>query len=160
MCRFALISDTPIASCDKAPTLDDIDRQLIAVLRDDARTPVAALAKRLGVSRGTVQNRIERLMRLGEVLGFTLRLPPQAEAQRVRAVMAIAVEGERSSAVVAALRGFPEIEAVHTTNGRWDLMAELSADSLAAFSRALDGIRQIKGIATTETSILLATTRF
>ena len=140
--------------------MDDVDRQLIAVLRDDARTPVATLAKRLGVSRGTVQNRIDRLMRQGEVLGFTLRLPPQAEAQRVRAVMAIAVEGERSSAVVAALRGFPEIEAVHTTNGRWDLLAELSADSLAAFSRALDGVRQIKGIATTETSILLATTRF
>jgi DNA-binding Lrp family transcriptional regulator len=140
--------------------MDDVDRQLIALLRADARTPVATLAKRLGVSRGTVQNRIERLMRHGEVLGFTLRLPPQAEAQRVRAVMAIAVEGERSSAVVAALRGFPEIEAVHTTNGRWDLLAELSADSLAAFSRALDGIRQIKGIATTETSILLATTRF
>ncbi len=140
--------------------MDDVDRQLIALLRADARTPVATLAKRLGVSRGTVQNRIERLMRQGDVLGFTLRLPPQAEAQRVRAVMAIAVEGERSSAVVAALRGFPEIEAVHTTNGRWDLLAELSADSLAAFSRALDGIRQIKGIATTETSILLATTRF
>jgi DNA-binding Lrp family transcriptional regulator len=140
--------------------MDDTDRQLIALLRDDARAPVATLAKRLGVSRGTVQNRVERLMRQGEILGFTLRLPPQAEAQRVRAVMAIAVEGERSSAVVAALRGFPEIEAVHTTNGRWDLLAELSADSLAAFSRALDGIRQIKGIATTETSILLATTRF
>jgi DNA-binding Lrp family transcriptional regulator len=140
--------------------MDDTDRQLIAILRDDARTPVATLAKRLGVSRGTVQNRLARLTREGEILGFTLRLPPQGEAHRVGAVMAIAVEGERSSAVVAALRGFPEIEAVHTTNGRWDLMAELSADSLAAFSRALDGIRQIKGIATTETSILLATTRF
>ncbi|HZZ89068.1 MAG TPA: Lrp/AsnC family transcriptional regulator [Caulobacteraceae bacterium] len=140
--------------------MDDTDRQLIAILRGDARLPVATLAKRLKVSRGTVQNRIERLMRQGEILGFTLRLPPQGDAHRVRAVMAIAVEGERSSAVVAALRGFPEIEAVHTTNGRWDLMAEISADSLAAFSAALDGIRQIKGIATTETSLLLATTRF
>ena len=140
--------------------MDDVDRQLIAMLRDDARTSVATLAKRLGVSRGTVQNRIDRMLRDSAILGFTVRLPPQTEAQRVRAVMTIAVEGERSSAVVAALRGFPEIEAVHTTNGRWDLLAELSADSLAAFSRALDGIRQIKGIATTETSILLATTRF
>ena len=140
--------------------MDDIDRQLIAILRDDARTAVATLAKRLGVSRGTVQNRIDRMMREGAMLGFTLRLPPETDAHRVRAVMAIAIEGERSSAVMAALRGFPEIEAVHTTNGRWDLMAELNADSLAAFSRALDGIRQIKGIATTETSILLATTRF
>jgi DNA-binding Lrp family transcriptional regulator len=140
--------------------MDDIDRQLIAILRDDARTAVATLAKRLGVSRGTVQNRIDRLRRQGEILGFTLRLPPQGDAHRVRAVMAIAVEGERSSAVVAALRGFPEIEAVHTTNGRWDLMAEINAETLAAFSAALDAIRQIKGIATTETSILLATTRF
>jgi DNA-binding Lrp family transcriptional regulator len=140
--------------------MDDIDRQLIAILRDDARTAVAALAKRLGVSRGTVQNRIDRMMREGAMLGFTLRLPPEGDAHRVRAVMAIAIEGERSSAVMAALKGFPEIEAVHTTNGRWDLMAELNAESLAAFSRALDGIRQIKGIATTETSILLATTRF
>ena len=142
--------------------MDDIDRQLVAILRGDARTPVATLAKRLGVSRGTVQNRIDRMMKEGAILGFTLRSPPcRPTAHRVRAVMAIAgIEGEaRSSAVMAALKGFPEIEAVHTTNGRWDLMAELNAESLAAFSRALDGIRQIKGIATTETSILLATTR-
>ena len=140
--------------------MDDVDRRLIAILRDDARTAVATLAKRLGVSRGTVQNRIDRMMREGAMLGFTLRLPPESDAHRVRAVMAIAIEGERSSAVMAALKGFPEIEAVHTTNGRWDLMAELNAESLTTFSRALDGIRQIKGIATTETSILLATTRF
>jgi DNA-binding Lrp family transcriptional regulator len=140
--------------------MDDIDRKLIAILRDDARTAVATLAKRLGVSRGTVQNRIDRMMREGAILGFTLRLPPDTDGHRVRAVMSIAVEGERSSAVMAALRGFPEIEAVHATNGRWDLVAELNAESLGAFSAALDGIRQIKGIATTETSILLATTRF
>ena len=144
----------------KSSAMDDTDRQLIAILRDDARTAVATLAKRLGVSRGTVQNRIDRMMRDGAILGFTLRLPPGSDAHRVRAVMAIAIEGERSSSVMAALKGFPEIEAVHTTNGRWDLMAELNAESLAAFSAALDGIRQIKGIATTETSILLATTRF
>ena len=140
--------------------MDDIDRDLITALRADSRTPVAALAARLGVSRGTVQNRIDRLMRQGQILGFTLRLPPLGEPHRVRAIMSIAVEGERSSAVVAALRGFAEIEAVHTTNGRWDLVAELNAESLAAFSQALDHIRQIRGIATTETSLLLATTRF
>jgi DNA-binding Lrp family transcriptional regulator len=140
--------------------MDEIDRQLIAILRVDSRTPMAALARRLGVSRGTVQNRIDRLVRDGAILGFTLRAPPASEPQRVRAVMTIVVEGERSSAVVAALRGFPEVEAAHTTNGRWDLVAELSADSLAAFSHALDRIREIKGIATTETSILLASTRF
>lgn len=140
--------------------LDDVDRTLISLLRADARTPVATLAKRLGVSRGTVQNRIARLSRLGVILGFTLRLPPQSEPHRVRAMMSIAVEGRRSADVVGALRGFAEVVAVHTTNGRWDMVVELNAESLAAFSLALDRIREIDGIATSETSLLLATTRF
>lgn len=140
--------------------MDDTDRELVAILRADARTPVATLARRLGVSRGTVQNRIDRLVRQKAILGFTLRLPPECDPGRVRAIMTIAVEGERASAVTAALGGFAEVEAVHSTNGRWDLLAELNADSLAAFSRALDHIRQIRGIATSETSLLLATTRF
>jgi DNA-binding Lrp family transcriptional regulator len=71
--------------------------------------------------------------------------------------MTIAIEGERSGAVVKALRGFPEVSAIHTTNGRWDLVAELDVETLAQFSRTLDTIRQIEGIASTETSILLAT---
>ena len=140
--------------------MDDIDRGLVATLRADARTPVASLAKQVGLSRGAVQNRLGRLIRDGAILGFTLRLPPQGEPHRVRAIMSLAIEGERASAVTRALRGVPEVEAVHTTNGRWDLVAELSAESLAAFSEALDQIRRIKGIATSETSLLLATTRF
>ena len=71
--------------------------------------------------------------------------------------MCIAIEGERSAKVTRALRGFPEVERIHTTNGRWDLVAELSTDTLAAFSRTLDRIRMIEGIASTETSLLLAT---
>jgi DNA-binding Lrp family transcriptional regulator len=145
---------------DRQPSLDDIDRALIASLRADSRTPVATLARRVGLSRGAVQNRINRLMAEGVILGFTVRLPPQSEPHRVRAIMSIAVEGQRSRDVTAALGGFPEVGAVHTTNGRWDLVAELEAESLAAFSRALDRIREIKGIATTETSLLLETRRF
>jgi DNA-binding Lrp family transcriptional regulator len=140
--------------------MDEIDRKLIAILRADSRTPTAAIARRLGVSRGTAQNRIDRLVRGGVILGFTLRQPPASEPQRVRAVMTLAVEGERSSAVLAALRGLHEVEAVHTTNGRWDLVAEISVESLAAFGQALDRIREIKGIATTESSILLTSVRF
>jgi DNA-binding Lrp family transcriptional regulator len=145
---------------DRQPSLDDTDRALIAALRADSRTPIATLAKRLGVSRGTVQNRINRLIGAGTILGFTLRLPLQSEPHRVRAIMSVAVEGQRSRDVIAALRGFSEVGAVHTTNGRWDLVAELEAEGLAAFSRALDRIREIKGIATTETSLLLETWRF
>ena len=140
--------------------MDDTDRELLAILRADARTPVATLAARLGVSRGTAQNRIDRLIRQGVILGFTLRTPPETEPHRVRAIMTLAVEGERSSGVIRALSGLPEVEAVHATNGRWDLVVELNAESLAAFSRTLDQIRRIKGIATSETSLLLDTTRF
>ena len=145
---------------DRQPTLDDTDRALIAALRADSRTPVATLARRVGLSRGAVQNRINRLLEQGSILGFTLRLPTQGELQRVRAIMSVAIEGQRSRDVIDALRGFAEVAAVHTTNGRWDLVAELEAESLAAFSRALDRIREIKGIATTETSLLLETRRF
>lgn len=145
---------------DRQPPLDDTDRALIAALRADSRTPVATLARRVGLSRGAVQNRINRLVEQRAILGFTVRLPPQGEPQRVRAIMSVAVEGQRSRDVVGALRGFPEVVAVHTTNGRWDLVAELEAENLAAFSRALDRIREIKGIATTETSLLLETRRF
>lgn len=137
--------------------IDDLDQRLVALLRADSRTPAATLAKMLKVSRGTVQNRIDRLLDRGVIQGFTVKTRPEMDAGRVRAVMTIAIEGERSGAVVAALKGFPEVAAVHTTNGRWDLVADLDVENLSAFSDALDRIRQIEGIASTETSILLAT---
>jgi DNA-binding Lrp family transcriptional regulator len=138
--------------------LDDLDRRLLAMLRADSRAPVASLAAALKVSRGTVQNRIVRMQKPGGAIqGFTVRTTPEMEASRVRAIMTIAIEGERSGAVIKALRGFPEVARVHTTNGRWDLIAELDTETLSAFSRTLDQIRLIDGIASTETSILLAT---
>jgi len=137
--------------------MDETDRKLITLLRANARAPVAALAKALKVSRGTVQNRIDKMLGRGEIGGFTVRVREETQAQRVRAIMAIAVEGERSGVVLRRLRGFPEVEAVHMTNGRWDMIAELETDSLAGFSAALDAIRLVDGISATETSLLLRT---
>jgi DNA-binding Lrp family transcriptional regulator len=137
--------------------LDDLDRRLVAALRADSREAASALAAKLRVSRGTVQNRIDRLLARGVIQGFTIRTRPELEANRVRAIMCIAIEGERSGAVIKALRGLPEVDKVHTTNGRWDLVAELDTETLADFSRTLDRIRTVEGIASTETSILLAT---
>ncbi|HEY9219788.1 MAG TPA: Lrp/AsnC family transcriptional regulator [Phenylobacterium sp.] len=140
--------------------MDEIDRKLIGLLRTDSRESVSALAARLKVSRGTIQNRIDRMLARGDIQGFTIRTRPDAEDQRIRAIMCINIEGERSAAVVRALRGFKQVEAIHSTNGRWDLIAELVTESLAEFSRTLDDIRLIEGIAQTETNILLATQRF
>jgi DNA-binding Lrp family transcriptional regulator len=136
--------------------LDDLDRRLITCLRADSRTPAQALAKTLKVSRGTIQNRIARLTDRGVIQGFTIRTRPEMESQRVRAMMCIAIEGERSARVIKALQGFPQVAAIHTTNGRWDLVVELDTAALEEFSQTLDGVRQIEGIASTETSLLLA----
>lgn len=137
--------------------MDEIDRQLIALLRANARVPIATLAKKLRVARGTVQNRLTKLEADGTVVGYTVRLRPQVEEQRIRALMTVAVEGNKAEAVLKALRGDPAVAALHSTNGRWDIVAELRADSLEAFDRVLAGIRRIEGISSTETSLLLST---
>ena len=140
--------------------MDDLDRRLVALLRDNARTPTATLAKQLKVSRGTVQNRLDRLQAAGTLLGYTIRLGDIDDAGRVRAMTTIQIEGGRMSAVVAALRAVPAIRAVHSTNGRWDLVAELDAPDLGAFSAALDAVRAVPGVVATESSLLLTTVRF
>ncbi len=137
--------------------MDDLDRRLISELRDNARLPVAALAQRLGVSRGTVQNRLHRLEADGTIVGYTVRLRPQVQAHRIRAWTMIAVEGNRTEQVLRALRGDPAVVELHTTNGRWDIVAELHAQSLEAFDQVLSRIRLLDGIASSETSLLLST---
>jgi DNA-binding Lrp family transcriptional regulator len=137
--------------------MDDIDRQLIGLLRSDARASVASLAKKLGVARGTVQNRMARLLANGTILGYTARLKPDAAEPRVRAFMTVAVEGTQVDAVIKALRGEPSVEALYSTNGRWDIVAELGADNLESFDRVLGRIRLIEGISQTESSLLLST---
>lgn len=137
--------------------MDDIDRQLIALLRDDARMSVVELARRLRVARATVQNRIGRLESQGTIVGYTVRLRPEAEPQRIRAIMGIEILGHQGEEIRRALRGDPNIVALHTTNGRWDLVAELRADSLEALDKVINAIRSIRGILNSETSILLST---
>ena len=140
--------------------MDDTDRKLIGFLRNDARASVASLAKALGVSRGTVQNRMARLAANGTIVAYTVRLKPDIEEQRIRAFMTVAVEGNQLDAVTRALRGEPAVTALYSTNGRWDIVAELRADSLESFDRVLARIRLIEGISQTETSLLLSTFKF
>jgi DNA-binding Lrp family transcriptional regulator len=139
--------------------MDDIDQALIAQLRQNARATVAELAHRLKVSRGTVTNRIRKLEDQQLIVGYTVRLRPEAEPERIRAWMAVLVDGNQTRAVIASLLGEPGVDALHDTNGRWDLLAELSAGSMSELSQVLERIRLIKGIQSTETSIHLATYR-
>ncbi|MDP3833962.1 MAG: Lrp/AsnC family transcriptional regulator [Hydrogenophaga sp.] len=139
--------------------MDALDQQLLSLLRKDARTNVAALAKKLDVSRGTVSNRIARLEDSGVIVGYTVRLRPDAEPDEISAWMSVAVEGNQTRAVIASLLGEPGVAELHDTNGRWDLLAELRATSLTELSQVLERIRLIRGISSTETSLHLATYR-
>lgn len=137
--------------------MDDTDRRLLAVLRTDARRPVSSLAAELGVSRATVRSRIDRLLEQGVIQGFSAIVSPRIGAEGVRAVMMIEVEGRAADQVIRRLHGFPEVRALHTTNGKWDVIAELSAGDLEEFDSVLRRIRLVDGIAATETNLLLAT---
>jgi DNA-binding Lrp family transcriptional regulator len=139
--------------------MDDTDRALISLLRQDSRMNTATLAKKLNVSRGTVTNRLRKLEDAHVIVGYTVRLRPDAEPNDIRAWMGVRVEGNQTRSVIASLLGEPGVAALHDTNGRWDLLAELKALSNTELSQVLERIRLIKGIAHTETNILLATYR-
>ncbi len=139
--------------------MDETDHKLISMLRADARVSVATIAHRLGVSRGTVTNRIAKLEAAGVIVGYTVRLRPDVQPNQITAWMSIAVEGNQTRRVIADLMGEPSVATLHDTNGRWDLLAQLRAENLAEVSTALERIRLIKGISNTETSIHLVTYR-
>ena len=120
---------------------------------------VATLSQKLGVSRGTVTNRIRKLEDEGIIVGYTVRLRPDSRPNEITAWMSIAVEGNEARSVIASLLGEPGVAVLHDTNGRWDLLAELRAENLAGLSKVLERVRLIRGISNTETSIHLETYR-
>lgn len=135
---------------------DDLDRRMIAHLRADGRASLSAVADALGVARGTVQSRLERLLDTGTLLGFTARVREDYDLNTVRAVMMIEVVGKSTTQVIRKLRGMTEIHALHTTNGNWDLVADIQAENLSEFDRVLREIRMIDGVSNSETSLLLS----
>jgi len=142
---------------DRGVRYDSVDRDLISLLRTDARASISTLAKALKVSRGTVQNRLDRLIASDAILGFTIRASASVDDSAIRAVMMIEITGKSTADIIKKLRGLPELQKVHTTNGAWDLVAEIQASSLADFDNMLREVRLIDGIANSETSILLST---
>ena len=134
---------------------DHLDQQLISLLREDGRASISKLSEQLKVSRGTVQNRIDRLVSSGAILGFTVRAHEAIEAGAIKAVMMIEVVGRSTAQVIKTLKGLPQLVKLHTTNGSWDLVAELQTSSLIEFDHVLAQVRMIEGVLNSETSILL-----
>jgi DNA-binding Lrp family transcriptional regulator len=139
--------------------MDDLDGKLITLLRHNARRSISDLAIEIGVSRATVRGRMEKLEENGSIIGYTVILRADAVELPVRGIMMIEIEGRVTDRVISALGALPEISSIHTTNGRWDLIAELGAATLADFDSVLRRIRLMPGITASETNLLLATPR-
>ena len=139
--------------------MDAVDQRLISILRHDGRRSISDLAAELGMSRGAVRARLGKLEAGGVIIGYTVVLRADAVSPPVRGLTMIEVEGRMLDRVIDALVGFPEVAAVHTTNGRWDLVVELAAQSLTDLDAVLSRLRQVEGVTASETTLLLATPR-
>lgn len=139
--------------------LDETDQALIAALRRDGRASFSDLAAQLGLARATVTARMERLSARGEIQGFTVITRGDLTASPVRGLMMIAIEGRGTGRIIARLSGLPEVTAVHSTNGRWDLIAEIGTRTLEELDAVLMKVRGYEGVLASETSLLLSTRR-
>jgi len=135
----------------------DKDELLLSLLAENARTPVSELARRLGLSRTTVQARIERLERGGVIAGYTVRMSTAAERALVRAYVMITVKPKHAVPTVAELKEIREVRTLHSISGEVDLMAVVAAGSVAALDAVVDRIGALEGVERTQTSVIMAT---
>lgn len=137
--------------------VDELDRNIVALLSQDARTSIAVLARRLKVARSTLQARLERLETSGAIAGYTLRLGDAARLGRIRATVMLSIEPRSQPATLSRLRSMPQVERIHTTSGRIDLLVQIVSGSTAELDEALDRIGAIDGVRSSESMIHLTT---
>jgi DNA-binding Lrp family transcriptional regulator len=138
-------------------TLDATDRLLLNLLRENARTSTAELARKLGLSRTTVQSRIERLERDGVVAGYTVKVPDQVEAGQVRTCVLITLAPRQTQGIEGALRRIPEVRTLHALSGPYDLLAMVVAAGIAELNGIIDRIGQMEGVERTTSAVVLST---
>ena len=136
--------------------MDEVETKLIAALRHNARASLSTLADMVGVTRATVRTRLEKLEKRGDIVGYGVITKGDIAGLPVRALMMIGIEGRGTERIVSRLTGLPEVQAVHSTNGKWDLVVEIGTEALSELDRVLGFIRRFDGIQSSETSILLA----
>jgi len=136
--------------------IDETDRALLTLLEENARLPVSALARRMGLARTTVQARLERLESTGAIQGYSVRLNERL-GQPLRATVLVSIEPRSGPAVLARLKTLAEVRRVHTTSGRFDLIVIVEAASTEALDQVLDRIGEAKGVKSSESLIHLST---
>ena len=136
--------------------LTDADEALLSLLRENARAPTAEIARRLQLSRTTVQSRIERLERLGVIAGYTVRVGDDFEREQVRALIMITVYPKQMPAVVEALRQMPEVRSLQSVSGVWDLAAVALVPTIGDMDALTDRIGALDGVERTTSSLVLS----
>jgi DNA-binding Lrp family transcriptional regulator len=137
--------------------MDDLDLRLIDLLRADARTPAAVLARELGLSRTTVQSRLDRLERQGIVAGYTVRLSEAHERGLIHAYVLMTTSHKRAAAVTSAIRKIAAVRRLHSVSGPFDMIAELVAPSVTDMDTQIDALGAIDGVERTTSTIVLST---
>ena len=137
--------------------MDSADIQIVAELRRNARISLSELSQIVGLSRVTVRARIARLQEQGIIVGFSVVLSQDIEEQQIRSLMMLAIEGRGADRIARTLRGMAAVRAIHSTNGKWDLIVELGTQTLPALDAVLVHIRQLDGVSISETNLLLST---
>lgn len=138
-------------------TPSDADQALIALLRENARASTAELARRLGVSRTTVQSRIERLEARGIIAGYGVRLSAAYEQGLVRAHVLLTVTPKKADTVVRGLRALPQVRTLHSVGGSFDMIVIVESPSISDLDTLLDRIGAMEGVERTLSSIVLST---
>lgn len=136
--------------------ITDTDQALLSVLRENARASTADIARRLNLSRTTVHSRIERLERQGVIHGYTVRVHDEAERGHIRAHIMITVLPKQMQAVVSALHAMPEVRALHSVSGAFDLVALGVVPTVEAMDELTDRIGAIEGVERTTSAIILS----
>jgi DNA-binding Lrp family transcriptional regulator len=137
--------------------MDAIDQQLLALLRENARAPTAELARKLGLSRTTVQSRIERLEKTGVIIGYTVRSSADYRAGLVRALVMITAAPKHTPGIESALRRVTQLRTLHSVNGIYDFIAGVEAESVEELDAVIDRIGALDGVERTTTWIVMTT---
>ncbi len=137
--------------------MDETDEALLRLLAENARAPVAVLARKLGLARSTVQARIDRLEARGEIAGYALRRGTAASAPLIRATVLLSLQPRALASVLGRLKSLPQVEAAHTASGRFDLVLSLAAQTTAELDVVLDRIGELDGVLSSESLIHLTT---
>lgn len=137
--------------------MDDMDHQLLNLLMKDSRMSATVLSKKLGVSRGTIQNRIDRLQKQNVINRFTIELSAGESDVQVSAFTLIKLKADDGRVVIPSLRRISEILDIHTLSGSFDMVVEVRASSLSNLDKILDRIRALPEVAETQCHIRLTT---